>query len=133
PPIQGRTMRLHGRELKSVCVCWMASLALLGVHETQARAAEFYYVTVFGSQRDATAPCLTHSFATFSRAVGAGPCAQNYRLESFTISWMPRTLQCCAYRLLPEPGVNLDLYQTLKWAADSGLRISAWGPYQIDR
>jgi hypothetical protein len=111
----------------------IALLAQLCVSETPTRAAEFYYVTVFGSQRDATSPCLTHSFATFSRAAGSGPCAENYNLESFTISWMPRSLELCPWRLLPEAGVNLDLFHTLKWAADHGMRVSAWGPYQIEK
>ena len=126
-------MRCYCPRRNNLSACGVALLLFWGVGETQARAAEFYYVTVFGAQRDALTPSLTHSFATFSRAVGSGPCAQNYRLESFTISWLPRTRECCAYRLLPEPGVNLGLCQTLKWAADNGMRVSAWGPYQIDK
>lgn len=126
-------MRFHESCRIRVLAGGLALLALLGVREPRAWAAEFYYVTVFGAQREALTPSQTHSFATFSRAVGSGPCAENYRLDSFTISWLPRTLECCPYRLLPEPGVNLDLGRTLQWAAGNGLRVSAWGPYRIDK
>src|SRR5262245_16263259 len=113
--------------------CAIVLIALGSVGPTRGGAAEFYYVTVFGAQRDAITPCLTHCFATFSCAFGVGPCAESYRLESFTVSWMPRSLELKPWQLLPETGVNLDLYQTLKWTAYHGMRVSAWGPFQIDK
>ena len=55
----------------------------------------------------------THTWATFIRAVGEGPDANNYALYQHTISWLPQSLDVRTWSLLPEPGVNLDLYQTL--------------------
>jgi hypothetical protein len=98
-----------------------------------ARADEFYYVMVFGSQRDR--PCVKHShtFAVFVKATGYGRCAEDYALEGHTISWYPETLELRPAALLPECGRNFDLGTTLRVAAATGQRVSMWGPYQIDR
>jgi hypothetical protein len=98
-----------------------------------ARAEEFYYVMVFGSQRPLADPRHVHSFATFVRATGRGPRAEAYRLEAHTVSWMPRTGVIRVAALLPEGGRNLGLYETLRWATDDGQCVSMWGPYQVDR
>jgi hypothetical protein len=106
-------------------------LALVGAGP--APAGESYYVIVFGSQRPLGRICHTHSFATFVKVTG--PCAEGAlpTVQSWTISWMPRTLGIHAYRLLPQDGVNLDLDGTLRWAVQDRQRISMWGPYQIDK
>jgi hypothetical protein len=75
----------------------------------------------------------THTFATFVRATGRGPCAQSYRLDAFTISWLPRALEVRPLALAPEQGTNLGLDGTLRWAHATGQTVSLWGPYQIDR
>src|SRR3954453_12958794 len=98
-----------------------------------ARAEEFYYLMVFGSQRLPPCPKYSHTFATFVRATGTGPCAENYCLEAHTISWVPRTLDIRVCTLLPECGVNLDLDASLRWVLATDQRVSLWGPYQIDR
>jgi hypothetical protein len=97
-----------------------------------ARAEEYHYLMIFGAQLDATQPRYTHSWAVFACASGSGPCFENYCLESFTISWSPQTLEMRPLSR-PEPGVNLDLYQSLQWAEDLHLRVSAWGPFLIDK
>jgi hypothetical protein len=98
---------------------------------TAARAEDFYYVVVFGSQRAPNWPRYSHTFATFVKATGAGPSPAAYRLESHTISWSPRTLDVRAARLLPEAGVNLDLHTTLRWAQSLGADVYQWGPFRI--
>ena len=99
-----------------------------------ARAEEFYYVLVFASQQAPARRIVpSHTFATFVKATGCGPCADNYQLEAHTISWMPQTLNLRPAALLPEPGQNLGLDATFQWALATGQRLSLWGPYQIDR
>jgi hypothetical protein len=103
-------------------------LALAG----SARAGESFYMIVFGSQLPKlNLPAHTHNFAIFLRATGEGCCMEQYRLEGWTISWMPQSLQVKVLRLRPECGVNLGLHQSLAWALEDGQRISMWGPYQI--
>lgn len=111
----------------SLLVCLWVAIA------PPARADEFYYVLVFGSQRPR--PCIkySHTFATFVRATGRGPCAEGYALEAHTISWYPQSLDIRPAALLPECGRNFDLGTTLRVAADTGQRVSMWGPYRIDR
>jgi hypothetical protein len=99
----------------------------------RAGAEEFYYLLVFGSQQAGPCARYAHTFATFVKATGRGPCAQAYRLEAHTISWMPATLEVRPGALLPEPGRNLDLGATLRWALATGQHVSLWGPYRIDR
>jgi hypothetical protein len=110
---------------------WAGVLAPALAHS--ARAEEFHYLMVFGSQRVPPRPKYAHTFATFVRATGTGPCAENYSLEVHTISWVPRTLDIRVGALLPECGVNLDLDATLRWALATDQRVSLWGPYQIDQ
>jgi hypothetical protein len=107
-------------------------LALLGLAAAPARAGEFCYLMVFGSQSVPTHIKYTHSFATFVRATGQGPCADAYTLEVRTISWYPASLEVVAAALLPEPGVNLDLHTTLRVVLAHGERVSLWGPYRVD-
>jgi hypothetical protein len=108
-----------------------AALLLALLVSQSAAASEFYYVVIFGSQRSATEPAHTHSFATFVRVMGKGPYPNPATLQSWTISWMPRSMDIELYRLLPEPGISLDLQTTLRWALADGQRVSVWGPYQI--
>jgi hypothetical protein len=98
-----------------------------------ARGDDFYYVLVFGSQTPRPCAKYSHTFATFVRATGRGPCAEAYALEFFTISWLPETGEIRVAALLAERGRNLDLGETLRWVAGTGQRVSLWGPYQIDR
>jgi hypothetical protein len=95
--------------------------------------ADVYYVLVFSSQTPHLCAKHSHTFATFVKATGAGPCAEAYALESHTISWLPATGNVQPTALLRERGRNLDLGSTLRWADATGQRVSLWGPYQIDR
>jgi hypothetical protein len=97
----------------------------------ETRADEFYYVMIFGSQSHPKLLQYTHTWATFIRAVGEGPDASNYALYHHTISWLPQSLDVRTWSILPEPGVNLDLYQTLDVVYHERERVTMWGPFRI--
>ena len=99
-----------------------------------APADEFYYVVMFGSQTSPTDPNTSHTFATFVRASGEGPCPTAYIVEDcFTISWLPTSLKVRTRALLPECGHNFDLHETMRYVLSEGERVSMWGPYRIDQ
>ena len=111
---------------------WSAPLALL-LFAGQAPAEEFYYLTMFGSQTTPNNPNYSHTFATFVRASGEGPCPTGYVVEDcFTISWLPTSLKVRTRALLPECGHNFDLPQTLHYVLSEDEHVSMWGPYRID-
>jgi hypothetical protein len=101
------------------------------VHAGEARGDEFYYAMIFGSQSKPKLLQYTHTWATFIRAEGAGPDANNYALFHHTISWLPESLDVRTWTLLPERGVNLDLYQTLKAVYRDHEHVTMWGPFRI--
>jgi hypothetical protein len=92
-------------------------------------AGENYYVMIFGSQSKPRQLRYTHTWATFIKAVGDGPDVNAYALELNTISWLPQTLEVKVWRPYPEPGVNLDLYQTIQAVSASNESITMWGPF----
>jgi hypothetical protein len=92
-------------------------------------AHDYYYVMVFGSQRDGLTVNYSHTWATFVKATETLP--QGSILEAHTISWLPNNGEIHVAALLPEIGRNFDLIATLNWAQGTGQRISLWGPYQI--
>jgi hypothetical protein len=97
------------------------------------QASERFFLLVFGAQRPfVNAAHLSHSWATFVRVVDLGPDPMCVHIETVTISWMPQTLEL---QLLdfPKKGVNLGLHATMAWAKENGLRVSYFGPYQIDK
>ncbi len=111
---------------------WAAPLLLL-LLTGAAPADEFYYVAVFGAQRTPNDPNYSHTFATFVRACGDGPCPKAFTVEDcFTISWMPATARARTHALLPECGHNFTLGETLDLALAGGARVTMWGPYRID-
>jgi hypothetical protein len=96
-----------------------------------AKGDEFYYVMIFGSQSKPKLLRYTHTWATFIRAVGEGPDASNYSLYQHTISWLPQSLEVRVWSPFPEPGVNLDLKQTLETVYRNGEDVTMWGPFRI--
>jgi hypothetical protein len=109
--------------------------ALLGLAFTlatgEAQGEEFYYVMIFGSQSKPKQLRYTHTWATFVRAVGEGPDANHYAIDQHTISWLPQTLDVNVWDPMPEPGINLDLYQTLQAMTGNHEQITMWGPFRI--
>ena len=114
---------------------WAVGLGLmaLGLFPGAAKANDVYYVLVFGSQTEPKRLRDTHTWATFVHAVGEGADPNGYALEYLTISWLPRTLDIRVLRPWPEPGVNLDLYQTLDVVLSKNEKVSLWGPFQVSR
>jgi hypothetical protein len=98
-----------------------------------APGGEFYYAMVFGSQSSPKLLRYTHTWATFVQAVGEGPHPRFYALRVHTISWLPRSLEIHVLRPWPEPGVNLDLYQTLNVVHSNRESVTMWGPFLIDK
>jgi hypothetical protein len=97
----------------------------------EAKGDEFYYVMIFGSQSKPKLLQYTHTWATFIRAVGEGPDANNYALYQHTISWLPESLDVRTWSLFPERGVNLDLYGTLEAVYRDREGVTMWGPFRI--
>jgi hypothetical protein len=110
-----------------------ALILALGSSRGTALGGESYYVMIFGSESRPKMLRHTHTWATFIRAVGEGPDPRNYALWVHTISWLPRTLEVHVWRPCPEPGVNLDLYQTLDFAHADCQSVTMWGPFLIRR
>jgi hypothetical protein len=105
-------------------------LALLGaVLNGSASADEYYFSMIFGSQSEPKQLRYTHTWITLIRAVGEGPDLSTYNLELSTISWLPRTLEVRVLSPCPEPGINLDLYQTLDTVLANRESITMWGPF----
>jgi hypothetical protein len=106
---------------------------LLMIASAPSRAEEpkdSYYMAVFSAQVESNEPRLTHTFATFMKDTGDS--AKEYRTEVHTIRWMPKSLTIAILGANPEPGTNLDLQSSLRWAESRNCRVSMWGPYKID-
>lgn len=110
------------------------TVASLLVGGAPARAGEAHYLLMFGAQRVPNNPNYAHSFAVFVRAswAGDGPCAGPCLLEARTISWLPANLEIRTGALLPEPGHNFELHETIRFVLGSDMRLSLWGPYPTD-
>jgi hypothetical protein len=118
-----------GQRIRRVVIALLGIVFALTVGET--RGEEIYYVMIFGSQSKPKLLQYTHTWATFIRVVGEGPDANNYALYQHTISWLPQSLDVRTWTILPEPGVNLDLYQTLDAVYRDREHVTVWGPFQI--
>jgi hypothetical protein len=107
-------------------------IALSGaLSAAEARSQESYYVMIFGSQSSPKLLRHTHTWATFIRVVGEGPDASNYAVYQHTISWLPQTLDVNVWTPFPEPGINLDLYQTLDAMSRNNEHVTMWGPFVV--
>jgi hypothetical protein len=92
---------------------------------------EKYYALIFGAQRvPYLRPDLTHTWAVAVKATWADGCAQP-QLDVQQISWLPATLEIHPARLRVEPGVNLPMHDTIRWALGTGQSIALWGPYEL--
>jgi hypothetical protein len=109
----------------------VVALAIQALAMETTRAGEYHYVMVFGSQSVPKRLRYTHTWATFLKATGEGGDPNAYALESNTISWLPETLEVKVLRPWPEPGVNLDLHQTLRAVYAKGEDVTMWGPFLV--
>src|SRR4051794_711542 len=105
------------------------AVLLLGlVASDTAQGEEYYFVLLFAAQSSPPRAKYSHTFATFVRAVGTGPCLQSYNLSWHTISWLPTNMNVRPLAALPECGHNFDLHTTLRGVLSTGQRVSLWGP-----
>ncbi len=115
--------------MRAVLIIALAILAL----PADAPAADLYFMTVYGAQRPViNRPKYTHTWATFIRLSGEGDDPRRYRAQAFTISWLPRTLEVRPLDLRAEPGINLNLQDTIAWCDKNRMDIAQFGPYQIE-
>lgn len=91
---------------------------------------ERYYLIIFGSQSPLKRPKYTHTWATAIKVTDP-EFGLKVEVEPHTISWMPKTLDIKAWSLFVEPGVNLELKDTIELMLKSDQRISMWGPYEM--
>jgi hypothetical protein len=96
-----------------------------------ARGGEQYYSMIFGSQSNPKLLRYTHTWATFVRVVSEGDDPRGYQVFQHTISWLPASLDIRSWSLLPEKGVNLDLYETLDAVYKNGESVTMWGPFEM--
>jgi hypothetical protein len=128
---------------------WLALLCLLPVPgcadlavqpPTPARSINFsglreplpgerFYVIVFGSESTPRIPRFTHTWGAFIRVTEQGA-GQEPAVETRMISWVPATREIRPLSFQIEPGANLGLDQTLRWALSTGQRLAQWGPYE---
>ncbi len=83
-----------------------------------------YYLCVFACDSVPPRPSGSHTFATFIKANGGS-------VEAHTISWLPKSKHIVAASTQGEPGMNLDLPETLRLARSNSSRVCEWGPYRI--
>ena len=93
---------------------------------------ERYFVIVYGATHQPNAPQFSHTFATFIKATGTGNFPAGWSLEPHTISWLPCSLEV-RMAVLPEPGRNFELHETMCWAVASADQVDVWGPYEIQK
>ncbi len=93
------------------------------------RPDEKYYLIVFGAQSTPKVARKTHTWGTIVRVRRKGE-DQNAEIESHTISWLPATLKIRVFRFDVEPGIDLGLHETIRFALKNKERVSEWGPYE---
>src|SRR3954447_620865 len=108
-------------------------LAIAALTPGSARGGERYYAMIFGSQSSPKLLRYTHTWATFVRVVGEGDDPNSYQIYQHTISWLPETLRVRTWALVPEKGVNLDLYASLDAVHRDGESVTMWGPFETAR
>ena len=94
-------------------------------------SVERYYLLLFTSQHTFKVPRYTHTWATVVRVTEPGP-NRPFQMATHTISWLPASLRIRSWDLGVETGLNLDLRRTLEDIRAQGMRVSLWGPYEID-
>jgi hypothetical protein len=111
-----------------------AQQAKESVSAKRSQRRDHYYLLMFSSQNNSYQARFSHTFASFVKAMGAAPSlAESEIAEVHTISWMPQTQDIVLLRRQPEPGTNLNLQDSIRWAQSVSARISLWGPYEIQK
>ncbi len=100
---------------------------MLFMSSPAAKAAERYYLIVFGAQKSINVPKDSHTFGLFVKETDPGS------LETICISWLAEDLDANILRHRPRVGVNLDLHFSMQHYESRGCRISMSGPFEMDR
>ena len=116
-PLGGSSLRLAGTDMHG-------DLLPIESVATPVNPQPRYYLCVFAYDNVPQRAQLSHTFATFIKHDGTS-------WEAHTISWMPQSKVIQVARCQGEPGVNMDLDSTLKFAQSISARVHEWGPYQI--
>ena len=109
----------------------LATIVALATAPAPAEGAERFYALIFGSQSSPKRLRDTHTWATFVRVVGDENDPAHVQVYPHTISWLPATLVVRPLSLVPEQGVNLDLYSTLDAVYRNGENVTLWGPFEM--
>jgi hypothetical protein len=102
-----------------------------GFAASPVRAADNYYMILFAYQDGADRAKGSHTFASFHK-VSSLP-GKVPTIETYTISWLPADGGEPRLISLPVAGLNLDLPTTLQRAKATNSRVTAWGPYRVDK
>jgi hypothetical protein len=102
---------------------------LVALTAAAAQATEGYYVVFFAAQTPDNQAKFAHTFAAFVRVDDIR--AKSPAIQAAVISWLPANGNVRVVKLRPEPGKNFGLKETLNWAAELRLNVSAFGPYPI--
>jgi hypothetical protein len=89
-----------------------------------------YYFILLGGQSVPFIPETAHTWAVYAKATPAPGGA--VALEWFTISWLPVGRTVRIFQVKPTAGKNHTIEETLARAAKNRVRMSVWGPYEID-
>jgi hypothetical protein len=100
---------------------------------SQGGAEDRYYMIMFASQAEPNLPKHAHTFALFVKASQEGKDPSKHKIESHCISWLPKSLMIEPLRLQPEPGENLSLPASLKFAKANNAQVTMWGPFLIQK
>ena len=118
---------------KYFLVAVLALLSSLAVATPRSFAQDRHYLIMFASQAEPNRPKLAHTFALFVKASPEGKDPSKYKIEPHCISWLPKSLKIDPLRLQPEPGENLGLPASLKFAKSCNAQVSMFGPFAIQK
>jgi hypothetical protein len=101
-----------------------------------------YFVLIFSSESVPKRARFTHTWYTIVKASPKSPLPEGYDpagnqikyydVLAHTISWMPRSLRIRVLKLRAEPGVNLSLHDSIRYANRNGQVVAMWGPYEVN-
>ena len=115
---------------------WLAALSAVFAAASPASAArgDRFALAIYAAQNgDVAIDQASHDFAVFVRLPAPEAEADGEAPEVVSISWLPARLPICVLCREPVPGRNYDLRETIEIERAAGLRVSQWGPYEIDQ
>lgn len=91
----------------------------------QPSASQRHYFAVFSWESQPYEAAKAHTFAAVFRDDG-------HNVEERTLSWLPASFRIQPPNAPPEKGLNLTLAESLDCAERNKLRVSVWGPFEVD-